>query len=121
MPSKDVIKVAQNTEAVIRSESLIEVVKGKIHGLIKKLKPKTKFEMHTWTTVSSIRGTEYELNVEDDGTTTVVVLDGEVEFSDKENKKTVIVKRNQTSVCKPKDLPSNPSEISQDQLLYWWK
>ncbi len=121
MPSNDVINVAQNTEAVIRSESLMEIMKGKIHGLIKKLKPNTKFEIHTPTSVTSVRGTEYELNVEDDGTTTVIVLDGEVEFSDKENKKTVIVKKNQISVCKPKDLPSDPYEINQDQLLKWWK
>jgi hypothetical protein len=121
MPSKDVIKVAQNSEAVIRSESLMEVMKGKIHGLIKKLKPKTKFEIRTLTATTGVRGTEYALSVEDDGTTTVVVLDGEVEFSDKENKKTVIVKKNQKSVVKPGALPINPEEIDPERILNWWE
>jgi hypothetical protein len=121
MPSKDVIKVAQNTETVIRSESLMEVVKGKIHGLIKKLKPQTKFDVKTPTSVIGVRGTEYEINVEYDGTTTVVVLDGEIEFSDKENKKIIIVKKNKTSVCKPNGLPFDPNAINKDQLLKWWK
>lgn len=121
MPSKDVIKIAQNTEAVIRSESLIQIVKGKIHSVIKKLQPKTKFEVKTPTSGFSVRGTEYTVEVEDDGTTTVVVLDGEIEFSDKENKKMVIVKKNQKSVVKPGALPTVPEEIDPEKILNWWK
>lgn len=121
LPSKDVIKVAQNTEAVIRSESLMEVVKGKIHGLIKKLKVKGKFEYHTPTVISAVLGTEFELNVEDDGTTTVVVFEGEVEFSDKENKKTVIVKKNQKSVVKRGTLPTEPEQFDPEKILKWWE
>lgn len=121
MPSKDVIKVAQNTEAVIRSESLIQIVKGKIHSVIKKLQPKTKFEVKTPTSGFSVRGTEYTVEVEDDGTTTLTVLDGEVEFSDKEMKKTVIVKRNQKSACKPVGLPSDPVEIKPKLIPKWWE
>jgi len=121
MPSKDVIKVSQNTEVVIRSESLIEVVKGKIHNLIKKLKPKTKFYIQTPAAIAGVRGTEYVLEVEDDGTTTIIVLDGEVELSDKDNKKTVIVKKNQKSVVKTGDLPPSPEGIDPKNIFKWWE
>jgi hypothetical protein len=121
MPSKKVIKIAQNTEAVIKSESLIEVMRGRIHNLIKKLKPETKFNIRTPTATTGVRGTEYEIEVKDDGTTTVMVFSGEVEFSDIENRKTVIVKENQMSICKPKDLPQDPYEFNQEQILKWWR
>lgn len=120
MPSKDVINVAQNTEAVIRSESLMEIMKGKIHGLIKKLKPKTKYEIHMPTSAVSVRGTEYVLDVADD-ITAVVVLDGEVEFSDKQSRKTVLVKKNQQSIIRDGGLPSEPVNINPDQIPRWWE
>jgi hypothetical protein len=122
IPDVSKVNVAPNTEARIKcSICWLEVGKGKIHGLIKKLRPKTKFEVKTPTSAFSVRGTEYTVEVQDDGTTTVVVLEGEVEFSDKVNKKTVNVKKNQMSVCRPNGLPSDPNGINQDQLLKWWK
>lgn len=121
IPDVGKVNIAENTKAVFRSENLIEVVEGKIHGFIKKLKPKTKFEIHTPPACVGVRGTEYILTVEDDGTTTLIVLDGEVEFSDKEKRKAVLVKRNQQSVVKPGELPSEPENINPDRIIDWWK
>lgn len=121
IPNIGKVNIAENTKTKFKSENLLEVVKGKIHGFIKKLKPKTKFDIHTPTCALSVRGTEYALNVEDDGTTTLIVIDGEVEFSDKEKKKTVLVKKNQQSVVKPGELPSEPVQINPDQILKWWE
>ncbi|MFN3550681.1 MAG: FecR domain-containing protein [Endomicrobiia bacterium] len=120
MPSKDIIKIAQNTNAVIKSESLMEVMKGKIHKIIKKLKPKTKFEVHTPTSVIGVRGTKYEIEVENDGTTTVKVFDGEIELSDKKMRKTVLVKKKQKSVVKPNSIPLEPVFIDETKILKWW-
>ncbi len=121
LPNVGKVNIAENTTAVFKSENLLEIAKGKIHSLIKKLKPKTKFEIHTPTCVTSGRGTEYLLDVADDGTTTLIVLDGEVEISDLENKKTVIVKKNQKSIVKPGKLPSEPVNINPEQILKWWE
>ncbi|MCX6320920.1 MAG: FecR family protein [Bacteroidia bacterium] len=121
MPSKDVINVAQNTEAVIRSESLMEVVKGKIHAMIEKLKVRGKFEYNTPAASFTVRGTEFELNVEDDGTTTLIVLDGELEFSDINKKKIMLVSKNQQVVVKPGEFPPLPVQIDPDKILRWWK
>ncbi len=121
MPSKDIIKIAQNTNAVIKSESLMEIIKGKIHNIITKLKPKTKFEVHTPTSVIGVRGTKYEIEVEDDGSTTVKVFDGEIEFSDKKMVRTVLVKKNHKSVIKPNSLPSEQLSIDEIKILKWWE
>lgn len=121
IPDIGKVNIAENTKAKFKSENLLEVVKGKIHGFIKKLKPKTKFEVNSPTCILAVRGTEYAFNVEDDGTTTLIVLDGEVEFSDKEKKKTVLVKKNQHSVVKPGELPSEPVDISINRVPKWWE
>lgn len=102
---------------MFRSEISLEVAKGKIHSLIKKIKGRTKFDSKTPTSTTGVRGTEYVIDVEDDGTTTLIVFDGEVEFSDKEGKKSVIVGKNQQSVCKPGDLPTEPVQINLEKIL----
>lgn len=121
LPNESEVKVAQDTEAVFKSESFLEVVKGKLHDLIKNLKPKSKFEIYTPTSIVGVRGTEYAIEVENDGTTVVRVFDDEVEFSDKENKRIVIVKKNQQSTTKPGGLPSDPIQLNPSQFLRWWK
>lgn len=121
IPDIGKVNIAENTKAKFKSENSLEVVKGKMHGFIKELKPKTKFEIHTAISITGVRGTEYAFNVEEDGTTTLIVLDGEVEFFDKEKKKTVLVKRNQQSVIKPGELPSEPENINPDRIIDWWK
>lgn len=121
LPNESKVKVAQDTEAVFKSESFLEVVKGKLHDLIKNLKPKSKFEINTPTSIVGVRGTEYAIEVENNGTTVVRVFDGEVEFSDKENKSIVIVKKNQQSTTKPGGLPSDPIQLNPSQFLRWWK
>ncbi|MGQ9604523.1 MAG: FecR domain-containing protein [bacterium] len=75
-----------------------------------------KFKVNSPTTILAVRGTEYAFNVEDNSTTTLIVLDGEVEFSDKQNRKGVLVKKNQQSVVKPGELPSEPLDINPDQI-----
>jgi len=67
------------------------------------------------------RETQFITKVDKDGTTTLTVLDGEVEFSDKQMRKTVLVKKNQKSVVKPGELPSEPVSIDQKIIPKWWE
>jgi len=69
----------------------------------------------------AVRGTQFITKVEKDGTTSLTVLDGEVEFSDKQMRKTVLVKKNQKSVVKPNGLPTEPVSIDSNQIPRWWK
>lgn len=117
------VNVGENSSAkiVCQSACILVLAKGRISGLIKKLKPKTRFEVHTPIAVIAVRGTEFELKVEDDGTTILNVFDGEVEFSDIQNRKTVLVKKNQQSVVKSGEIPSEPVQINPNQILKWWE
>jgi len=101
---------------------LVEIMKGKMYSLIKKLKPGTKFEVKTPNSGTGVRGTEFVLNVEDDGSTKIIVLDGEVEFADKEYKKRVIVRNGQTStITKLNGLPSEAVRIDLEKNFKWWE
>jgi len=79
------------------------------------------WDVHTPSAVTSVRGTEFTLEVEIDGTTTLLVLEGVVEFSDLDGTKTVFVEQYQTSVVKPGDVPSEPVPIDPDKIDRWWE
>jgi hypothetical protein len=79
------------------------------------------FKVRTPQSVLAVRGTQFKTKVEKDGTTILTVLDGEVEFSDKQMRKTVVVKKNQKSVVKSGGLPSDPVSIVSNQIPRWWE
>lgn len=116
LPDIGIVNIAENTTVVFKSENILEVVKGKIFGFIKKLRQ--RFTARTRLACIAIRGTEFSLEVDDD-ITVLTVFDGEVEFSDKDEKKTVIVKKNQQLVVKPTELPSEPVQINPDMVPKW--
>lgn len=74
----------------------------------------------TKNAIVKTNGTNFDLNVKDDGSTVLTVLDGEVEFSDINKKKTVIVKKNQKSICKTGAFPSKPASIKTNKIQKWW-
>ena len=79
------------------------------------------FKVKTPQAGCGVRGTQFITKVGKDGTTTLTVIDGEVEFSDKQKRKTVLVKKNQKSVVKPGGLPSDPVSIDPKQIPRWWE
>jgi len=79
------------------------------------------FKVRSPQAVLAVRGTQFITKVEEDGTTILTVLDGAVEFSDKQMRKTVLVKKNQKSVIKPGGLPAEPKVIEQNQIPKWWE
>ncbi|MFQ3675097.1 MAG: FecR family protein, partial [Endomicrobiia bacterium] len=120
LSSVDKIDISEKSKVIFKSENIMEVVKGRIHFFIKKLKPKTKFEVNMPTSGVSVRGTEYVVDVEEDGTVILYVFDGEVEFFDKERNKVVIVKKNQQSIIRALELPSEPVNIINNKIPKWW-
>ncbi len=120
LPDQGRVTISENTAVSFRSESLVEVLSGKIRAVIQKLNPKAKFDVHTPVSATSVRGTEFHVEVGEDGTTNVVVFDGEVEFSDREGRNTVQVKKGQESVVRPGERPAQPVTTHPDQILKWW-
>jgi len=75
----------------------------------------------TRNAIVEVSGTNFIMEVSEDGTTILTVLDGEVEFSDVKKKKTILVKKNQKSIVKPGGLPTEPKAIEQNQIPRWWE
>lgn len=92
-------------------------VKSKLDAL----KPRNKFEIHTPVAVTSPRGTEFTLEVSEDGATTLIVLEGAADFSDLQMSKTVTVVQNQTSTVRPGGVPSDPTTLDLNKIEAWWE
>lgn len=95
---------------------------SKLNEKVDKMREKGyDFEVQTPQAVIAVRGTQFINKVKKDGTTTLTVLDGEVEFSDTEKRKTVLVKKNQKSTIRQGELPSEPVSVDSSQIPIWWK
>lgn len=78
------------------------------------------FRVYTPNAIMAVRGTEFEVDVAEDGTTTVIVLDGVVDVCDLAGTKTVLVGQNQTTTVEPNGVPSDPQPIDPNQIDRWW-
>jgi len=121
VPNKGKVIVSPNSECKFSDEDELNQAFGEIMEKIKKLPPDYDFKVRSPQAVLGVRGTQFITRVEKDGTTILTVLDGEVEFSDKKKRKTVVVKKNQISVVNPGGLPSDPVSIDPNQILRWWE
>jgi tetratricopeptide (TPR) repeat protein len=73
--------------------------------------------IETAAAVAGVRGTEFELDVDADGKTTLTVVEGAVEF--KNEKGTVMVGANEQSVARPNEAPTRPVVIDPTQIVAW--
>jgi hypothetical protein len=76
-------------------------------------------EFRTPSAWIGIRGTEFILEVTEDGRTTVTVLNGGVELSDRVGAKGVVVHRHETSVVKSGGTPAPPQPADPEVLARW--
>ncbi|MGB9722216.1 MAG: FecR family protein [bacterium] len=109
------ITIGGNTELKMETVYNLKLMAGTITTFLKKIRPKSKFEIRTPTAIAGVRGTIFSVWT-DKSTTTLTVIEGEVEFSDLNGNK-VIVMSNQSCVCskeqglqKPVTLPINLKE-----------
>ena len=94
--------------------SLFRAVSGRVWA---RLRPDNAIQ--TRTVALGVRGTEIHLDVaEDDGTTALVVVEGEVEFFNKFG--SVIVKGSQSSVARPGLAPTSPVTVQNEGLITEW-
>ncbi len=83
--------------------------------------PGRPWQIETSTAVTSVRGTEFTLEVAQDGTTILTVFEGKVEFSDLALTQTVLVGPCQTSVIVPGGMPSSPASVDPVEIDRWWE
>ncbi|MCK4353075.1 FecR domain-containing protein [candidate division WOR-3 bacterium] len=118
VPSVGEVFVNTNSECVFETEASIEQAMGELFNRVKQgVDYRARSPVAAW----SVRGTQFITKVKKDGTTTLTVLDGVVEFLDINKKKTVIVKKNQKSVVELGELPSEPVSIDPTYIPRWWE
>lgn len=107
--------IGENAEVEIKSPFIFKLSTGSITVFIKKLEAGMKFEIRTPVAVVRACGTIFSVWT-DKTTTTLTVVEGEVEFSDLKGNK-VTVKANQSCICskdrglqKPITFPFNLKE-----------
>lgn len=122
VPNKGRIIVNPNSECKFSKDNLLELTWGELITIVKKLKGEGEdFRVESPQAVIAVRGTQFITKVKKDGTTTLTVIDGEVEFLDKQMRKMVLVKKNQKSVVKPGGLPSEPVSFDPKMIPKWWE
>lgn len=111
-PDDDRIELGSMSHFTIRDyeKGIFGLLIGKIRALIKgKL---VKYQVETPTAVMAVRGTEFTINVDDDGTTTVVVLEGIVEVRDLTSNSIVLLEAFQMIT-----VPKIPGGFEQQDML----
>lgn len=121
VPDVGEVIVNTNSEGKFEGEEEFEQILGELAIILKRLPKTLDYKIRMPQAVCGVRGTQFITKVEKNSTNTLIVLDGEVEFSDRQKKKTVLVKKNQRSVVKPDGLPSEPIPIDPDKILRWWE
>lgn len=132
-PDGSVIRMADNTNVVIKNFSINDAAKtkstsvntnvGNVWAKIKKSNYKTDFKTKTPTAIAGVRSTVYRLVIDEDGSTTVKVYDGNVEVKtwlDAVNKtiqkgiKEKNPSENKKQIGGPKEV-KGPKEISMEE------
>lgn len=107
-PNGDRIDLGPRTQVRVQSE--FELLKGKIRAWI--LKFVTRFEVKAGITTASVRGTEFTVSVDEDGTTTVMTLDGSVEVEDRTSHAGILLEAGQMVT-----VPKTPGGFTQQDML----
>jgi hypothetical protein len=85
---------------------------GQTYSRVEQLSDRaSRFEIETPTAVAGVRGTEFAIVVEGDGTTSVAVIEGLVEVTAQD--KTVTVLAGEKTTVQPERPPSNPAQNLQ--------
>ena len=108
-----IIRLDSNTEILIKTliqeatstDVTIEQETGRTWNTIQKISGIDNYEVQTPTTVASVRGTTFDINVTTKGSTNVSVVNGTVNVSKLENgtvKETIQLKENESVFVDPK-------------------
>ena len=122
---KSLLKIHENSEIEIRSQryaanqqdTKIYMNKGGVYSEVKE-GSNGHFEVATPTSVASVKGTEFYLDVSEmDGSTTLTVVNGVVEFTN--DLGTILAQAQMQSKAEVGKSPEQPKKIPKDQIPTW--
>lgn len=105
--------------AVTLVEDGAEVLLGVIRAQVRSRFAK-KFTVRTPSAVTSVRGTDFLVRELPGKPSSVVVLEGAVEFSGRAGTKTVLVGPGQQSYLLPDGTPAEPTPANLSEMRRWW-
>jgi hypothetical protein len=123
-----VIALGANAEFVVKAysdnaagdpkdQAVLSLVKGGLRTISGQI-DKSAYSMETPTATLGIRGTVFDVYVRADGTTIVILRDGEVVVKGEAGGQQVLNKPGQTSIIQPGSAPDQPETPPQDVLDY---
>ena len=126
--SRATILFASDASRVLINESTELVVKAKekrferptnrvnmfVGEIYSKVKEGGKFEAETPSSVASVRGTEFNVACDITGFTTLIVVEGLVDFINEFGQ--ILAQANMRATAEPGQPPSEPEPISQDEI-----
>jgi len=97
----------------------LNVYENYLEGL--KLRVKKKFEVHTNTTVMTVRGTQFLVYEDEKTGTEMIVLEGSVEMRGTKGEKIIIVNAGYKGTVTKDGILSDPDKIDIANLERWWE
>lgn len=110
---KELSDVTLNTTAIGEGkiDTKVDLPLGEVWTKV--TRRESKFEIHTPSSVASVKGTEFAVNVDQSGNSSLMVFQGNVEF--RNDMGSVLVKQNRTSSAKVGEPPLEPVKMSTQQ------
>jgi tetratricopeptide (TPR) repeat protein len=109
--ANSIVRIA-NSESKVRSESLFSAILGVVWA---HLRPDTRVE--TPSAIVIVRGTEIALDIDDDGTGQLTVVNGDAIFANDQGSVDVIA--DQQSIARPGFAPTAPVAVDPTGLITW--
>lgn len=113
------IKINQNTFLTVgpgrtvmgQARNWINLIRGRIYNKVHGLR---KLDVKTPVATCAVRGTEYQTQVEDDGSTAVIVVAGAVSLENEFG--SAIVNPGEMATVKPGKAPEPPQKINEEKI-----
>jgi len=119
---RSLVKIRENSKFTIKSKRTVKreldtEIYMKVGELNLKAAKGSQFKIQTPTSVASVKGTELNLLVEEDGTTILTVIEGTVAFMNEMGE--VLATEMTISRSSVNEAPSEPKEIPKNELPTW--
>jgi hypothetical protein len=116
------LQVRPGTRMEVGSEGgFISLEKGGLYGNVPASAKDAAPTLTTPSALGRVKGTEFEVVVEDDGATIFRVFDGLVDVSDLDLSRTVSVHAGETTTCEPGSVPADAQPFDQASVDRWWE
>ena len=119
---RSLVKIRANSKFTIKSKRTVKreldtEINMKVGELNLTATKGSQFKIHTPTSVASVKGTELNLLVNEDGTSVLTVIEGTVVFMNEMGE--VLATEMTTSISSANEAPSEPKEIQKNELPTW--